>query len=611
MKRTSPPLTDGKYLVLQRKLEELEKLHQDSKKTHASELHRANKANNDLTERLDKQKKQIEALEAKVQDQRKAAIAEHAEIKELRMRLRVSEHERQQITQRRGDAGELKKALHSLEAQRKQDIRERDERIEELEKAALREKKLRDATEAKLQDAFKKAESERDAAQATNMASQTERDTLQSDAKAAQASVEDLREEMSARHEDLINQLQQHQALAVEVSEQYALLAHAKHQLEETARREAMFTSLQSERLQRKLANSEGQVIELAYLIRQTKADNVLLLAQLAEAEEEMAFVRQSLADVAALSSAPRATDADVAALLHDIVDGELEVQRCIAEADSRTHALTDSYKETLRSEVAVAYALADRETLLQSMIMHIDEVDIHALRKDVQEVRRERDTTVARVRTSEAEVARLVQAQAEMESRLVVAEAEMRAATARHMKAVTREKEAAQRMNTSLQKSRQAEEGLRAKINALTVELERAVEYKEAYEELIEDARVLASRNEIAEAEARQLMKANADILGHSNPSQRIVYVDKIRNELHDARQEIARMRADRQVLAARHEAVLNELDSYKSVMVSLDGRPKTHMTRVARMPLTNMSTAVNESDVLYIASPQRTPSP
>ncbi|KAL1663521.1 hypothetical protein GGF50DRAFT_102891 [Schizophyllum commune] len=586
MKRTTTPLPDGRFLVLQRKLEELERLHQDSKKAHASELHRANKANRDLTERLDKQKKQIEALDAKLQDQRKASLAEHAEVKELRMRLRVSEHERQQVTQRQGDAGELKKALHSLESRRKQEIRERDERIEELEKAASREKKARDATEAKFQEALKKAESERDAAQATAKALQAERRKLEADTKAAQESAEQVREECEAREEDILEQLEQHQALVARVSEEYSRLARTKRQIEDARRHDAIFAAVQSERLQRKLANSEGQVVELAYLVRQVKTDNTMLKAQVAEAEEEISLTRQSLADAASISYTQDVA-ADIASTLRAVAEEEAESQRCITEIDAKTRELLHTYETTLRDETAVAYALADRETLVQSMILHIDEVDILALRKDIADIRKERDEAASKVRTTEAEVGRLVQSQAETESRLVVAEAEARAASARQLQAVTREREVTQRMNTSLQQTRQAEQGLRAKINALTAELEEAIEYKDAYEQLVEEAHVLASRNEIAEAEARQLMKANADILGHGNPSQRIVYVDKIRNELHGARQEIARLRAEREAFLNKHAALLQELDSYRSVMVPIDGRPKTHMTRVARLPL------------------------
>ncbi|KAL1725218.1 hypothetical protein EV714DRAFT_221782 [Schizophyllum commune] len=473
------------------------------------------------------------------------------------MRLRVSEHERQQVTQRQGDAGELKKALHSLESRRKQEIRERDERIEELEKAASREKKARDAAEAKLQEALKKAESERDAAQATAKALQAERQKLEADGIAAQESAEQVREECEAREEDILEQLEQHQALVAQVSEEYARLARAKRQIEDARRHDAMFAALQAERLQRKLANSEGQVVELAYLVRQVKTDNAMLKAQVAEAEEEISLTRQSLADAASTSYSPDVA-ADITSTMRAFAEEEAESQRCISEIDAKTRELLHTYEAVLRDETAVAYALADRETLVQSMILHIDEVDILALRKDLSEIRKERDEAASKVRNAEAE-------------------------------AVTREREVTQRMNTLLQQTRQAEQGLRAKIGALTAELEEAIEYKDAYEQLVEEAHVLASRNEIAEAEARQLMKANADILGHDNPSQRIVYVDKIRNELHGTRQEIARLRAEREAFLNKHAALLQELDSYRSVMVPIDGRPKTHMTRVARVPLTS----------------------
>ena len=39
------------------------------------------------------------------------------------------------------------------------------------------------------------------------------------------------------------------------------------------------------------------------------------------------------------------------------------------------------------------------------------------------------------------------------------------------------------------------------------------------------------------AEEEAQRLSKFNAEILGHNNPAQRIMYVDRIRRELHETK--------------------------------------------------------------------------
>lgn len=54
----------------------------------------------------------------------------------------------------------------------------------------------------------------------------------------------------------------------------------------------------------------------------------------------------------------------------------------------------------------------------------------------------------------------------------------------------------------------------------------------------MIDEVDALVRRNALAEDEAAQLSKFNAQILGHNNPQQRIMYVDKIRGELHEVKQ-------------------------------------------------------------------------
>ena len=45
-------------------------------------------------------------------------------------------------------------------------------------------------------------------------------------------------------------------------------------------------------------------------------------------------------------------------------------------------------------------------------------------------------------------------------------------------------------------------------------------------------------ARNQIAEEEVDRISQFNAEILGHHNPAQRIMYVDRIRRELAEAKQ-------------------------------------------------------------------------
>lgn len=71
----------------------------------------------------------------------------------------------------------------------------------------------------------------------------------------------------------------------------------------------------------------------------------------------------------------------------------------------------------------------------------------------------------------------------------------------------------------------------------SMTCELADAEVYRDAYEKLNEEVTRLMVRNEIAEGEADRISRFNAEILGHHNPAQRIMYVDRIRQELAQAK--------------------------------------------------------------------------
>lgn len=63
------------------------------------------------------------------------------------------------------------------------------------------------------------------------------------------------------------------------------------------------------------------------------------------------------------------------------------------------------------------------------------------------------------------------------------------------------------------------------------------AERYQQAYHNLIEEVEGLAIRNQLAEDEAERLSRFNAEILSHNNPAQRIMYLDRIRRELAEAK--------------------------------------------------------------------------
>jgi hypothetical protein len=78
----------------------------------------------------------------------------------------------------------------------------------------------------------------------------------------------------------------------------------------------------------------------------------------------------------------------------------------------------------------------------------------------------------------------------------------------------------------------------LTSRILSLQAELADAELFQQAYYNLLEEVGTLVDRNALAEKEADHLSKLNAEILGHHNPGQRILYVDKIRRELANTKQ-------------------------------------------------------------------------
>jgi hypothetical protein len=77
--------------------------------------------------------------------------------------------------------------------------------------------------------------------------------------------------------------------------------------------------------------------------------------------------------------------------------------------------------------------------------------------------------------------------------------------------------------------------------MNRLNEDLLDAMRYQTAYEQLTEQVSEAIAHSALAEEEAQKLSKFNAEILGHQNSSQKIMYVDRIRRELAETKQVCA----------------------------------------------------------------------
>ena len=270
-----------------------------------------------------------------------------------------------------------------------------------------------------------------------------------------------------------------------------------------------MSLSLQLFRLQRKLANSEAQVIELAHLIRQLKEQNNLLNHQLHDTQCEFDFYQNCL------DSLP---PPDIYPLISSYY------QYLSSTYNSRLEEVNPTFQHHASIATELEKAQQDRVTL------EVQLADATANNKSLQ-------SSVA-----------------VLEQQLADAKRESQESASAHAVLLNKEKDSVHRLTVTVQKSRMAEDALRAEINEypficlfiistisyfprLTTELTEAQHYQQAYYALADEIGSLLTRNQIAEEEATNLSKFNAQILGHNNPAQRIMYVDRIRRELAEAK--------------------------------------------------------------------------
>ncbi|KAI0745992.1 hypothetical protein C8Q76DRAFT_705692 [Earliella scabrosa] len=606
--RNSNTTTTDRLAILQRKLEELERVHVEEKKAHhleqerlKLELSRAQRTAAEQTERADKLKKQNDALDARVQELKKTSAAEQAELRELRMKLRTSEHERTQLAAKQGDAAEVRKA----EARRKEELKERDRKIAELEKTLGAEKRKREAVETKLQEAKAKTDERIQEVRAAADSAESRLRAAEMEAQAARDALEELETRAEDAEDELLAQLEQHRSSLARVAEEYGRLASTSISLTEHRRVKQELTVLQlrNNRLERKLGNSDAQVVELANLIRQVKEQNALLTTQLYDAQQDAVVLRQAYNDLP-LCVAEGVEDLGLqfAGVLQAQRAAELEIYRTVTSDLDLWDALDRSQKDALLFHSSVLNKeLAECRVQLDDRQKELVEAEMTRtqLSEALAQAQAERAEAQHMLAESAASVAESTVRAESLKKELELVQAETRAEIARAEQSALQEKEANRRLAASLHQVKQAEQFLRAEVEQLSSDLAEAEKYVEAYNGLLAEVDALVVKNALAEEEAQRLSKFNAEILGHNNPAQRIVYVDRIRRELHETKHKLLLSTRDRDAVLADNDELRAELEMYKSVAVPQDVRPRTTITRVARV-----HSSTSESDLAVSGS-------
>ncbi|KAJ3899053.1 hypothetical protein F5879DRAFT_909158 [Lentinula edodes] len=585
-KRPSPPSdASERYTVLQRKVDDLEKVHNDGKKAHQAEverlkleLARLQKTNAELMDRLDKQKKQKEALDLRVDELRKNSNADKAEIKDLGVKLRMSEHQRTQMTAKHGNVADVKKSLQSLETRRKEEMKERDRTIADLEKSLLTDKKKREMVENQLKETKAKHDFEIDKMKDTV-------EKLKREIVAARDEVQEIQHRLEAtisktcsNEESLLAQLEDHKLMLNEVAEHYGLLA--SNTVSRLAFERLTFENhalrIQAARSSRKLGNTEGQVSELANLIRQSQEENQILRRNSKDMMQELSSFIEN-----ATSKPPSPPSYDD---LDEIITHLDRDHEAFQEEETRVNIETLQLEAELHhlQHDALFFAYAEAETELHEAL---------AIASKLPEVEQQRDIAQELLQATNITAQSLKLSSDKFKLQVAELEEKLKTETRKSDEALQKEQANAHRLTTTVQKLRMAEDGLRAENEQLTYELSEAERFQEAYYSLSEELEGLLDRNALAEDEAQRLSRVNAEIIGHHNPLQRIMYLEKIRNELAETKQKLLVSMRTNETVAIQNQDLQNELDMYKSVAVPYELKLGTKFTRMARPPLVNLN--------------------
>jgi chromosome segregation ATPase len=397
----------------------------------------------------------------------------------------MAEHERTQLSSKQGEAGETKKALQALESRRRDEVRERDRKIAELEKGLAGEKKKREGADAKLKEVKAKADEEVQKVHQATQGIQGQVDDARNEARRAQPSLANLEGQAEHKEEELLSQLEQHRSVLGRVAEEYARLASVTVPAAEHSRlkHEHAALNIRTLRLERKLANSEAQAVELANLVRHTTEQNGLLSAHLQDAQNAVAFYSRAL------------KDATKDAALHAIVDRTFDknvtvIDKELRDFERQIRELRRSENETSREfyrlnceQLLFIYSAADKALVAEQQVVQRQTVELSgaiATRDGLAsqlEISRAEHVNVQQLLAA-ANVA-LGKARADNEAteqQMVVVEERMRAEGAKNREVLQKEREVAQRLAAAAQITKMSEEGLRAEVDQCVLDVAVAV---------------------------------------------------------------------------------------------------------------------------------------
>lgn len=423
----------------------------------------------DNAERFEKQKKNNALLEVRIQELRKIATSDQNEMKDLRHKLRILELEREKASAKQPEINELKKILATVEAKRKEELKDRDRRISELEKHLQIEKKKHKSLESRAQDVKRSLDEEAQSKQTAIKQLEARILEAQEESRVTRERFHQIKHETSNREEELVQRLEQHRTLLKTVAEQYGALASQTVSLaaHDRLQRDYALLQLRQLRLERKLANSEGQVVELAHLIRHLKEQNTYLQQQLSSTLNDYHTLTRF--DVSSPPTSEDCFEDSSSLILIAILQQQIE----LALTDIVTNSLTSTYYHLKSEQLFFASSVLDKEAISLQGLADQRASDLssvlashEAIATTLESLQKEKNTCDDNLTTAITTANDLRASTAILEAQLSEAHHELGTYASNHAAALKKEKDTIQRLTSTIQKNRAAEDALRVEID-------------------------------------------------------------------------------------------------------------------------------------------------
>lgn len=554
LKEKSSKLND-----LQTRLGELSKVHEDSKARRQKEIE-------ELGERL---RREEERRRNEVGHAQQLLAGERSKASEYQERCSKIERELEQLKAHGGasqeELREKQRQIEELQSQRESDkivvvdAQKYARRIETELNARLDQ--LRSQIETKANNAERTALEQQQASEAARSELQSELDELLSEmedeeqrhahnlsmvAKAVSSHISALQQQSRVEKEGLMARWH------INASERIGLETLADERAAQIKELVAVVKQVQGERDANKQLCHTLQS-DLVSISAELSAERALADALMEQQQEGQVGASTGFGDISGLSTALN-TD-DVATALR----AELE------DVQSRTALIEEENQDLQRNYLSRSAELKVAEEALLSARTQLSTLETAVAAKS-----RQVDDLISQLSELEPLRRRLSSALEE-------------AASAK--KEAASQAELARSATASLQNSRLSEKAWREDRDHLASLLDSSSHFESMYLELVDATKHLTERLALAEEEKARLAAFNSELLGHNNPNQKIMYLDRVRGELDEIRRENIGLRLELERVEGERGEMERELRGYRAVDVPLGQRPKAGVVRVERV--------------------------